>query len=298
MFFSGIYESSRLVLTPLLLDTYGGAYAAYSTKKLRTAYSGDALRVRRSSDNVEQDIGFIDNNLDVASLQSFVGSSNGFVVTWYDQSTNSRHITQSIIGKQPRIVNGGTVQTIKTGYYGVRFDGSDDFLGKNGLNTSAFSTLSTSFVHSPFVNSVPDVGHGTLLNFNHTLSNSYIGYFNNTGRLDGETWAHGGISGNRIGSTTSWSANDLLISEFYSTNNKTFYNNVEQTVNKVDTQGTSATYTPSAEGLNTDISLKLGMLDANGNFLFAYSGSIGTAIIWDSNTFASRSSIHTILNTH
>jgi len=41
-----------------LLDTYPDAAAAYSLRKLRADYSGSAVRVRRSSDNTEQDIGF------------------------------------------------------------------------------------------------------------------------------------------------------------------------------------------------------------------------------------------------
>ena len=64
-------------VTPLLLDTYSGAAAAYSLRKLRTAYSGYAIRVRRSSDNTSQDIGFDANgNLDTTSLLAFVGSNN------------------------------------------------------------------------------------------------------------------------------------------------------------------------------------------------------------------------------
>ena len=61
----------------LLLDTYTGAAAAYSLRKLRTAYSGSAIRVRRSSDNTEQDIGFTSNgDLDTSVLQTFVGYQN------------------------------------------------------------------------------------------------------------------------------------------------------------------------------------------------------------------------------
>jgi hypothetical protein len=58
-------------VTPLL-DNYPGATVAYSLRKLRTAYSGNAIKVRRSSDNLEQDIGFVGNDLDTASLLTFV----------------------------------------------------------------------------------------------------------------------------------------------------------------------------------------------------------------------------------
>lgn len=59
---------------PLLLDIYPMASVAYSLRKLRTAYTGSAIRVRRSSDNTEQDFGF-DNSgdLDVNSIENFVG---------------------------------------------------------------------------------------------------------------------------------------------------------------------------------------------------------------------------------
>jgi len=41
---------------------------AYSLRKLRSAYTGSAIRVRRSSDSTEQDIGFVNNELDTVSL--------------------------------------------------------------------------------------------------------------------------------------------------------------------------------------------------------------------------------------
>ena len=75
----------------LLLDTYTGASAAYSLRLLRTAYTGNCIRVRRSSDNAEQDFAFVSNDLDTASLLTFCGVGNGFVTTWYDQSGNANN---------------------------------------------------------------------------------------------------------------------------------------------------------------------------------------------------------------
>jgi len=95
----------------LLLDTYPGAAAAYSLRKLRTAYNGSAIRVRRSSDNTEQDIGFVNNELDTASLNTFVGANSGFITTWYDQSGNGINATQSTSANQPRIVLSGVIET-------------------------------------------------------------------------------------------------------------------------------------------------------------------------------------------
>ena len=63
----------------LLLNTYSGAAAAYSLRKLDNKYTSDAIRVRRSSDNAEQNIGFVSNELDTASLETFVNSGNVFL---------------------------------------------------------------------------------------------------------------------------------------------------------------------------------------------------------------------------
>jgi hypothetical protein len=99
----GVQEAS------LLLDTYTGAAVAYSLRKLRTDYSGNAIRVRRSSDNTEQDFGFSGNDLDTASLLTFCGAGNGFVTTWYDQSTNSNNATQATAASQAQIVSSGAL---------------------------------------------------------------------------------------------------------------------------------------------------------------------------------------------
>ena len=99
---------------PLLLDLYPSAAAAYSLRKLRTAYSGNAIKVRRSSDNTELDIGFINNILDTVSLLTFCGINNGFVTTWYDQSGNSRNATMTTAANQPQIVSSGVVVLTNT----------------------------------------------------------------------------------------------------------------------------------------------------------------------------------------
>jgi hypothetical protein len=99
---------------PLLLDLFPNAAAAYSLRKLRSAYTGNCIEVRRSSDNALQNIGFVNNVLDTASLLSFVGAGNGFVRTWYDQSVNGVNGTQTTFGRQVRIVNSGVMETLNS----------------------------------------------------------------------------------------------------------------------------------------------------------------------------------------
>ena len=107
--------ASQIQSYAFLLDLYPSAAASYSLRKLRSAYTGSAIRVRRSSDNTEQDIGFTSANvLDTTSLTSFCSGTNGFVTTWYDQSGNANNATQSTAANQPQIVSSGSVITLNS----------------------------------------------------------------------------------------------------------------------------------------------------------------------------------------
>ena len=124
----GWRSASVAPLSTYLLDTYSGAAAAYSLRKLRTAYTGNAITVRRSSDNTSQNIGFDANgNLDTTSLLSFVGAGNGFVSTWFDQSGSGRNATQATANNQPQIVSSGTISTLN-GKPIITFNGTSQFL--------------------------------------------------------------------------------------------------------------------------------------------------------------------------
>lgn len=58
-----------------LLDTVTGATFACSLRKLKTGVTL-AIRVRRSSDSTEQDIGFSGAGLDTVSLLLFCAATN------------------------------------------------------------------------------------------------------------------------------------------------------------------------------------------------------------------------------
>lgn len=142
-----------------LLDTYPNAAAAYSVRKLRAAYTGSAIRVRRSSDNAEQNIGFDGSgNLDTSTLTSFCSGTNGFVTTWYDQSGNGKDAVQTTAANQPQIVSSGSVININ-GKPSALFDGINDGLLYSGSTISsitkttqiAVSKISTSNATTNFV---------------------------------------------------------------------------------------------------------------------------------------------------
>lgn len=94
-------------------DGITGIRCAYGLRRMRGAYGGSLIRVKRSSDNTELDIGYLaDGSLDVSALTTFVGASNGLVVTFYDQSGNAYNATAS--GADCFIVEAGVVYTENT----------------------------------------------------------------------------------------------------------------------------------------------------------------------------------------
>jgi hypothetical protein len=86
-------------------------YVTLSLRKINSDYSGYCIKIRRSSDNTTQDIGFVGGDLDTTSLLSFVGTDSAYVHTWYDQSGKGNNATQTTNANQPRIVNAGTLET-------------------------------------------------------------------------------------------------------------------------------------------------------------------------------------------
>jgi hypothetical protein len=113
----------------LLLDAYPGAVGAYSLRKLRSAYTGYAIRVVRSTDQAVLDVGFdVNGNLDITPINTFIGGNFGSISIWYDQSGNGNNATQNTFGNQPYITFAGTLNTLN----------SKPIIRTNGTNVSRF----------------------------------------------------------------------------------------------------------------------------------------------------------------
>ena len=98
----------------LLLNSYSGAEAAYSLRKIDKDYTGSCIRIRRDSDDTETDIGFDSSGvLHTSDIASFVGSGNtGYLVKWYDQSGNSADMTATASQFQPKIYASNAVPAL------------------------------------------------------------------------------------------------------------------------------------------------------------------------------------------
>lgn len=137
------------VIDGLLLNYVQGSQVGYSLRKIDITYTGPCIRVRRDSDNVEQDISFVNGELDLASLSAFCGTDNGFVVYWYDQSGNGNDLFNLTFAEQPQIYSIG-LPILENGKPCMVFDGSNDTM--NMLTAVTTTAMSVSIVASQTLN--------------------------------------------------------------------------------------------------------------------------------------------------
>jgi hypothetical protein len=157
-----------------ILDTYTGASAAYSLRKLSSDYSGDAIIVTTNGTD-SQSIGFVGNELDTATLESFAGSGDAYVSTWHDQSGNGRDFTQSTFANMPKIVSSGSTITQNSKPI-VEFDGSTRYMDISSQQTFTDEFFMT-FAIRPTSNAN---AFGSLLNGQGTAQNRVLVYENTT----------------------------------------------------------------------------------------------------------------------
>lgn len=106
--------------------TCEGAYSYW--RRLRSAYSGPAFRVRRNGDLAEQDVGFTaSGELDYDAFNNFLdGDALATIVVFYDQSGNGRDFVANGANTTPEAsIVTNTIDTVDRG----------DFVWANGVPT-------------------------------------------------------------------------------------------------------------------------------------------------------------------
>lgn len=269
----GIISSSSGGSLPLLLDTYSGASAAYSLRKLNTAYSSYAIRVRRSSDNTSQDIGFNGlGDLDTTSLLSFVGANDGFVSIWYDQSGASKNMVQNTLAIQPQIASSGAMIT----------DG-----GKNAIyfNSQSLSVVTPSLDIS--TKSLFFVGKASGVSSNNgaLISLTDLSVANPQIRLGKDNFAISYWNGGFVLNSNNGMAVRKLYSSFI-TGNKThtLYGNTSQ-LDQVTRTGTFNTITEFTLG---------GLVSSNGYQV----GYMNECVLYTSDQTSNKTGIESNINTY
>jgi hypothetical protein len=93
---------------------YSNFEVLYSfARKLNQDYTGSAFRIIRSSDNAEQNIGFVGNDVDTAAISSFCSGTTGKIHTLYNQGTSGViYDLVTIVTAKPIIYQSGAIITI------------------------------------------------------------------------------------------------------------------------------------------------------------------------------------------
>ena len=261
-----------------LLDDYPNASAAYSLRALNSAYTGASIKVRRSSDNAEQDINLLyDGSLNTSSLLSFVGSNDGFVTVWYDQSGNNEDASDSNANSQASIVLSGVLNTTNGNPAALGQSNSGYTTGRSIFN-GADGTFS-GFVVSKLTNQfdgvicLRDSGADLFRYFNTSSSTFRV-----------QSWANGG--GSQVLVTEPISANSDAISSF---------------IRGLDTLSTSSnTLTNSMSGLSAPLKhtgdnlTVMGFTNGNAGLESYFS----EAILYPFEQSSNRVAIETNINNH
>lgn len=261
----------------LLLDTYSGATAAYSLRLLRTDYSGNAIRVRRSDDNEEQDIPFRAGAggkiLDTSALETFSIGSDCFVVTWYDQSGNANNATQTTASRQPKIVSSGST-ILENGKPTI------DFISSNliGVNKSTINNTSIFTVFKSDSNTQDSVILQNTVNAGNLVSIGLGG--GTTASKIGSRLRVGGVNIYNQGGDNFTSTDTTLVSYFADNSTSEIY---------VDTTQKTLSVLSRSGGTDTAI----GSRADNQNY---FDGKIQEVIFYDTDESTNRSGIETNIN--
>jgi hypothetical protein len=272
---------------PLLLDLFPNASAAYSLRKLRSAYTGNCIEVRRSSDNALQNIGFVNNQLDTASLLSFVGAGSGFVRTWYDQSGQANNGVQITNTRQPQIVSSGNILT-HNGNPNILFNGTTNgLLASAFFNSVGYGNIFSVHKQSSQVTSEAWVVSDSTENIdNNRVLLGYRIANNNTGiTIGGRRIATDSFQpvGNQL-----WSGNEFLTSSFWKWQEALLESYINGALN-----GSRVFQTAGI----TNVSTGQSAIGYRFNQLFGFfNGTIKEIVIYPSNQSANRTAIESNIN--
>lgn len=298
-----VFFKQKLVaaaFTSGILDTYTGAVAGYSLRRLTITYTGPAIEVTRTSDSATQDIGFDSNgDLDTSALTTFIGANTGVVSKWYDQSGNGQTMSQTTAANRPTIISSGTLIT-QGGKPAIRFDGSNDsFIAP--INNPFTFTGAVSFVSAIYKNSTAFKQYETIISAGTGGSSAINGdksmafgfpndsRFNPTVRLGTDIWRPSGAMGNTTVTTNARHLTGIYINN-WSTHRST------GTTMRLDStaQSVSAYNTINPASLNSN-AMKLGVFDTILASSF-FAGDIQEVLLWASNKSSDSVGIETNVN--
>jgi len=246
--------------TPLL-DTYSGAAAAYSLRRLSSSYVGSAVEVYNGSSYA--DIGFnVFGELDTVALAAHCGSNNGFVSKWYCQSGNGNDATQTVTGSMPKIYDGTTGVVTDNGKPAVEFNGTSTEISAPTVGLS----VATCFIH-------------------HTNFDATARMFGQFDRFE-NSFFYDTVTGY-------WAFNNgsINLSGLPSTTSKLVYAVFDNTGGELGINGATAT-SGTLGVISGQMDLRIGRRASS-----YWKGTASELIVYDSDESANRTNIETNINT-
>ena len=137
-----------------LLEKYDGAEGAFSTRCINREHVGPILEVRGAQTTAVVEDVYLDstgvvNKSRITELCTDDESNNdlvnGYVKTWYDQSSFGYNVTNTTEAQQPQIHDATNGVVLLNGQPAVKFDGTNDILESSfqAINTEAMICVSS-----------------------------------------------------------------------------------------------------------------------------------------------------------
>jgi len=278
-----VYSGSDLVYErtfTTLLDNLTGSTGGFSLRRLNSSYTGSAIQVRRTSDNSTLDIGFVNNELDTASLTTFCTGTDGYVTTWYNQGSGA-DVTQSTASRQPKIYEASTGVQTENGKSCLLFDGVNDTLTAPNNFGNIGDCISFFTVVNGNTGSFP-----TIVSKSYDETGAYaIGTQSNSGYLN--AW----VETDRVNdfSLPNVSGSQILITNI----NKTGANNIKFYTNAA----LYSEYTTTQDLIGTNVKeFRIGSNDRDNNYY--WDGNMQEILMFDNDQTANRTTIGTDINNY
>jgi len=265
---------SRIPYTNKVGETLGSIADSAAAYSLRALNGGDPMvvRVRRSSDDAEKD--FTASDVSGGALVDWVGSGNdGFATTWYDQSGNDNHATQSTAGSQPKIVDASALVS-----GGIEFNGTNNYF-TTPVNSAA--SINGDMTAIAVATSSGQSQNGRIYSAR-SASGTIFEFYQ---AFDEKVRIYDGVN-NRITETSPSISSQYLTSNFVSSSTISMF---------VDGTDRSPSINTISITTETGVIPHIGAIVGTANH---FNGTIYEIIIYDSDQSANRAAIETNINNY
>ena len=131
-----------------ILNTFPGAFAAYSLRKLKSGTLDTVITIQRESDNEFLPIGFTpDGNLDTESITSFCTGTICRVTELKDQ-VGTAHLSQSTLANAPIIYESGALITSNTNRVALKFSTNQRLVSTSTYTANSLRDFSYFLAHA------------------------------------------------------------------------------------------------------------------------------------------------------